>query len=152
MNLKYPIFSLVLVLLLVVGCAQSYKEKDEENEKLRIENQNLRDSLNKLNNTLATAESSVWCGQYDIEELQKLGFENPQEEILENLYNNTQLFSEDGVLGGTMRIDSGMLIGLNHVLALGSDGHIILYYLLKYEVGENKQIKWKVLNKFDAVS
>lgn len=149
MNLKYPIFFSLLILLIAVGCAQSY---NKESEKLRIENQNLRDSLDRLNNTLATAEPSAWCSQYDIEELQKLGFENPQEEILENLYNNTQLFREDGVLGGTMQIDSGMLIGINHVLARGSDGHIILYYLLKYEVGENKQIKWEVLNKFDAIS
>lgn len=146
---KSLILFLFSISLFAVGCSQS---QSEDCEKLKLENQHLRDSITSLITTLKTAELSYWCDQYEIEELQKLGFEDPQKEILENLYNNTQLFSEDGVLGGTMRIDTGMLVGSNYVLALGSDGHLLLYYLLQYKIEDNKQIKWKVLNKLNAIS
>ena len=103
-----------------------------------------------LINTNKVVQPSDWLGKYEIEELKEMGFKNPQKEILGDLYNNKTLFIEDGILGGTMRIHSAMMIGTKYVLAEGEDGHIGIYYLLEYSVNKNKKITWKTLYKADV--
>lgn len=173
------LYSFLLIALLLAGCTQSdLKEKENLQMEIALLKDSLHhkdsilqdriqlwsDSSKILQDSIATlywekleatrhtrsSKATYWFDDYTIEEFKKLGFVNPQKEILDDLYTNTKLFQSDGILGGTMRIHSAMLIGDKLAIAEGEDGHIGIYYILEYKIGENKKIKWEILNKIDV--
>jgi hypothetical protein len=86
--------------------------------------------------------------QYEIRQFQNLGLENPEEDILKDLFNNPQLIPHEGVLGGTMRfhsMDDLKLINGSWAYARYEDGHITGEMLLEYQVGRNGTISWSVI-------
>lgn len=86
--------------------------------------------------------------QYEIRQFQSLGLENPEEDILMDLYNNPQLIPHEGVLGGTMRfhsMDDLKLINGSWAYARYEDGHITGEMLLEYQVGRNGTITWNII-------
>jgi hypothetical protein len=86
--------------------------------------------------------------QYEIRQFQNLGLDNPEEEILKDLFNNPQLIPHEGVLGGTMRfhsMDDLKLINGSWAYARYEDGHITGEMLLEYQVGRNGTISWNVI-------
>lgn len=85
---------------------------------------------------------------YEIRQFQSMGLENPEEDILKDLYNNPQLIPHEGVLGGTMRfhsMDDLKLINGSWAYARYEDGHITGEMLLEYQVGRNGTITWDVI-------
>jgi hypothetical protein len=95
----------------------------------------------------ATAENGVLM-QYEIRQFRSLGLENPEEDILKDLFNNPQLIPHEGVLGGTMRfhsMDDLKLINGSWAYARYEDGHITGEMLLEYQVGRNGTITWTII-------
>lgn len=85
---------------------------------------------------------------YEIRQFQSMGLENPEEDILKDLFNNPQLIPHEGVLGGTMRfhsMDDLKLINGSWAYARYEDGHITGEMLLEYQVGRNGTITWDVI-------
>ncbi|MCA1802393.1 MAG: hypothetical protein LC662_08040 [Rhodothermaceae bacterium] len=100
-----------------------------------------------------TAEPATRAGtgalmQYEIRQFRSLGLENPEEDILTDLFNNPQLIPHEGVLGGTMRfhsMDDLKLINGSWAYARYEDGHITGEMLLEYKVGRNGIITWNII-------
>ncbi|MFU8858905.1 MAG: hypothetical protein ACNA8K_00640 [Cyclonatronaceae bacterium] len=85
---------------------------------------------------------------YEVRQFQSLGLENPEEDILVDLFNNPQLIPHEGVLGGTMRFHSMedlKLINGRWAYARYEDGHITGEMLLEYQVARNGTITWNVI-------
>jgi hypothetical protein len=84
---------------------------------------------------------------FEIDQLKKLGLENPIQDLKNDLIERSELIQYDGVLGGTMRILTHDSIALLHggwVYAVFEDGHISGGMLLEYSV-QNGVINWKIL-------
>ncbi|NDV95380.1 hypothetical protein D0T84_10685 [Dysgonomonas sp. 521] len=84
--------------------------------------------------------------EYDRDILRDMGLSNPEEDLKKSLlrwYN----FQQDAILGGTMEVEMMQPVGPELFLALGADGHISLWYVFRYEIKENKTIKWKLIYK-----
>jgi hypothetical protein len=134
--------------------------------KLETKIDSLRSVLNEMQNALqprdydadadtgdvitepaATAETGALM-QYEIRQFRSLGLENPEEDILTDLFNNPQLIPHEGVLGGTMRfhsMDDLKLINGSWAYARYEDGHITGEMLLEYQVGRNGSITWNII-------
>jgi hypothetical protein len=89
---------------------------------------------------------------FEVRQFRERGLENPEQEIIDDLYNNPQLIPHEGVLGGTMRFhskDDLTLINSRWAFARYEDGHITGEMLLEYDVNPNGTISWNVLRATD---
>ena len=87
--------------------------------------------------------------QWEIQNFQQKNLEDPEEEIRQDLFNKPELIPIEGVLGGTMGFHSPENIELLNgqwALATYEDGHIMGQMLLKYEVSNNGEICWEVMD------
>lgn len=105
-----------------------------------------------VDDTPVPATTSGALQSYEIRNFQARGLENPEEEIINDLYNNPQLIPHEGVLGGTMGFhskDNLFLINSRWVFARYEDGHISGEMLLEYVVNPNGTISWTVIRATD---
>lgn len=78
--------------------------------------------------------------------LKKKGFENPEQEIIEDLLQQDIDIPVSGILGGKMRIYEVKLLNEQWAMAYIEDGHIAGEILLEFKVKDNKKVDWKVLH------
>jgi hypothetical protein len=86
--------------------------------------------------------------EHEIRRFRSYGLENPEEDILRDLFENPQLIPHEGILGGTMRfhsMDDLKLINGQWAFARYEDGHITGEMLLEYQVNRNGTISWTVI-------
>ncbi|MEX0685446.1 MAG: hypothetical protein WD267_11275 [Balneolales bacterium] len=90
--------------------------------------------------------------QWEIQEFQQKGLDNPVEDIQQDLLSKPEIIPGDGVLGGTMGFlttDNIEILNNRWVLATYEDGHVMGQLLLRYEVNNNAQISWEILDHLE---
>jgi hypothetical protein len=80
----------------------------------------------------------------DADNIKSKGFKYPYEQFKEDLEKRKELTPKP-VLGGTMTLDNIAFIRDKWLVAVYSDGHVIVTNLLKYKI-ENGKIKWQLLD------
>jgi hypothetical protein len=86
--------------------------------------------------------------EYELRRLRQVGFDNPVNDLKNDLMSKTEIIPVDGILGGTMRIYSDediIVLPGRWVYAQFEDGHITGSMLLEYDVRDGVII-WTVLN------
>ena len=87
----------------------------------------------------------------DIAQLARQGISNPEEELVADLMQHSELIPYDGIMGGSMGFYSPKdirILSSRWVLASFEDGHIGGNMLLEYRVDPGKNISWKVLSAY----
>ena len=99
----------------------------------------------------ATLKRGSLLRSSDIAYLQKNGLSDPEEELIANLMQHTELIPYDGVMGGTMGFYSKKdihILSIRWVLAAFEDGHIGGHMLLEYRVDSGGKINWRVIEAY----
>ena len=90
------------------------------------------------------------CLKSSINDLRKMGLENPVEDIKNDLLRHRELIPCKAVLGGTMSCSNDAIYVLNTawVLADFDDGHIGGSMILRYKISTDgkAKISWKVID------
>jgi hypothetical protein len=87
----------------------------------------------------------------DIANLQKNGLFDPEEELIADLMQHSELIPYAGVMGGTMGFYSQKdihILSSRWVLAAFEDGHIGGHMLLEYRLDPGGKIRWRVLSAY----
>ena len=87
----------------------------------------------------------------DIAQLARQGISNPEEELVADLMQHSELITYDGIMGGSMGFYSPKdihILSSRWVLASFEDGHIGGNMLLEYRVDPGRNISWKVLSAY----
>jgi hypothetical protein len=149
------IWSIVVVTLLVLLIINKQELNqmsvwvDEQNEQLQ-KLDSLIDDVLISGSSESIVQRSNEIGSitdFEIQQLKKLGLENPVFDLKNDLMQKSELIQFDGVLGGTMRIISPGSISLLHggwAYAVFEDGHINGGMLLEHSVQQGV-IEWKIL-------
>jgi hypothetical protein len=138
------------------------------NSELTTENDDLRNNIKQLQEKLDTTtqkyekeigslkqqledkqkelDSSPKLGQYYIGLYKSRNLKDPQNDIAEELKGRTDLIPQKAELGGTMRIESVVLLSPDYAYAAYSDGHIAGHMLLKFYVSKDGNITWQLLS------
>jgi hypothetical protein len=155
----------VLAVLLWTGNQrwQGVAAIQDENDRVRLRNGALHDSLGRLARDLSQARwmTSFWqertgmarqeqgmlLDEFDIESLKKMGLKDPVHDLPRDLVAHPELIPYEGVLGGTMGFyeSSVSLLSTRWAFAYFEDGHIGGRCLLEYEVEPGGRISWKIL-------
>ncbi|HEU4333215.1 MAG TPA: hypothetical protein VFT32_01855 [Candidatus Eisenbacteria bacterium] len=79
--------------------------------------------------------------------LQRAGFPSPADSLRADLLRHPELIPAEGVVGGTMAFREGSIwiLPAGHVWAVADDGHIEVSLLLRYDVGKERRIAWRVV-------
>ena len=124
---------------------------DPEIQKIILElNKRMKQLKDESEYLQSTQLLTYWFDENNVEYLKEKGIKNPQKDIMRNLRNRKNLLADEAILGGTMRYGNITLLGDCWAIAYAEDGHIGINMLLKYEVQNNKSIKWKVLDTDNA--
>lgn len=145
-----------------------YKASLFANSELTTENDDLRSNIKQLQEKLDTAtqeyekeigslkqqltdkqkelDSSPKLSQYYIGLYKSRNLKDPQNDITEELKGRTDLIPQKAELGGTMRIESVVLLSPDYAYAAYGDGHIAGHMLLKFYVSKDGNITWQLLN------
>lgn len=111
---------------------------------LTKEMENLRESNDFLSSTQLL---TYWFDSLTVESLMEKGIKNPDKDIIRSLNKREDLIAKDAVLGGTMHFGRITLLGNSWAITEAEDGHVALYYLLKYKIKDDKSLQWTVLDK-----
>jgi len=141
-------------LLLKQGGYQSKLNRAQQREKrLTTEIGDLKRSLTQARQqkTEIPSQSSSSLQRGDVEMLKEKGLRAPIQDIKADLMKHRELIPYEGVLGGKMGFydENGIqILDSRWVLADFEDGHIAGRMLLEYQVSNEGQISWKVLNSY----
>ncbi len=155
---------LIFILLLVVallayllvarqGVAPG-KVDNAEAEMAEIENRYIikTDSLKNVIEELAVQKRlPPFLDDHQIENLQKKGLTDPVSDLRNDLMDEPDLITREGVLGGTMGFyfSEGIhVLNERWVLAYFEDGHVGGAMLLRYEVLPGGEVRWEVLDEW----
>lgn len=95
---------------------------------------------------LTTTSGAASDVPWNASELRELGFENPAEDLRNDLLERKDLLPIEGTHGGTMAFRNvEFLDGGPWVQAYYEDGHYAGWSLLEYTVTAPGELKWKVL-------
>lgn len=145
-----------LVIALLVLVILSKQELNHMSDWVEKQNEQLQKLDSLIEDVLTSASTETIDHQsgdissitvFEIQQLRKLGLENPLSDLKNDLMQKSDLIKFDGVLGGTMRILSHDSIALLHggwAYAVFEDGHISGGMLLEYNVKQGV-IEWKLL-------
>lgn len=154
MKHAYHILGEIVLVFLLVILFFKYRQVKNERDALYASNQGLdfelklrSDSMDELRTGMHYLNflSDSLFNDSDIDYFKKRGLDNPERDLLNDLYLQTELIPEKAVLGGTMRIWHAALLGRNWAIAYFEDGHIAGNMLLRYEVNQGR-IQWEVLD------
>lgn len=119
-------------------------------EKLDATTQEYEKEIGSLKQQLAEKQkepdNSPMLGQYYIGLYKSRNLKDPQNDIAEELKRRTDLIPQKAELGGTMRIESVVLLSPDYAYAAYSDGHIAGHMLLKFYVSKDGNITWQLLS------
>lgn len=151
-------FGVLLIGFICFGCSNK-SSNTERNTAINdsvfnniIDVQKLKiDSLENVNSELK-AIIDYWFDDYYRKDLKEKGIEDAEGYLYKDLSSNADmqdLIQDDAILGGIMTLDNNvLLIGSNHLLSCGSDGHVIVYYIFQYKIQKDKSIVWECVKKF----
>lgn len=112
----------------VSNLATLCKEAEEQIEALE-------DSLN-ANNLILNDYDIFTLKEYDIDDT---------DDILDDLFLQTDLIESEPVLGGTMRFVSAYMISKDWVIGSFEDGHLAGVGIYQFEVLDNTDITWRII-------
>ena len=87
---------------------------------------------------------------FERDELEQKGLQDPSRELLEDLLKHPELILFPSELGGTMVFspDETFILTDQWLFTSFSDGHIKGYMLLTYQVDGNGKIDWEVIKSY----
>lgn len=148
-------FTLIFIGLVVLGCAETQKEKSSPEEdflKTKI------DSLKTVNDSLlhqlstfsqdkkSNQESNYWFDENsEGRKFQKRGIENPAVFIENSLRKQTDLIPMEAVLGGRMHFGRIQVLGSEWLIAEFEDGHIHGKAIYKFNLNNNGEMEFELL-------
>lgn len=146
-------FLVIALLVLVILSKQELNHMSDWVEKQNEQLQKLDSLIEDVLTSALTETIDHQSGDissitvFEIQQLRKLGLENPLSDLKNDLIQKSDLIQFDGELDGTMRILSHNSIALLHggwAYAVYEDGHISGGMLLEYSVHQGV-IEWKIL-------
>ncbi|MEO0100548.1 MAG: hypothetical protein ABIL04_06070 [candidate division WOR-3 bacterium] len=106
------------------------------------------DLKNLLKEKEALLEGQPRLNRWEIEELKKKGLQDPVPEIIADLKRRQDLIPYKAILGGKMYFYEVYVLSPRWVLASFEDGHIMGRMFLRYSVGNNGRISWRVIDSY----
>ncbi|MEO0116834.1 MAG: hypothetical protein ABIK97_04735 [candidate division WOR-3 bacterium] len=106
------------------------------------------DLKNLLKEKEILLENQPKLNRWEIEELKRKGLKDPVSEIIADLKRRKELIPYKAVLGGKMYFCEVYVLNGRWVLASFEDGHIMGRMLLRYSVGNNGKISWRVIDSY----
>lgn|SRR5690554_6655257 len=139
-------FISVLMLLLLLGCANNEADESQQDElqKLRIQNDSLMEVVMEKN-CIDSKTPQWYFPEMDSRNLLESGIENPEAYIKNALLDRIDLIPIDAVLGGTMHYNNIQLLGDQWLIADFEDGHVYGKAIVGYTIGENNEIDFKII-------
>ncbi len=146
----------VLLILLVFSFADAgrvaeLEKKLAESGTIVQECVNRNDSLSLLlQEYRVTGAVPPFLNNRQIEDLQKKGLSDPIRDLREDLAAAPGIIGSPAVLGGTMGfyyMDGIHILNKRWVFAYFEDGHLAGAMLLSYEIGDEGEISWEVLDE-----
>lgn len=147
MNLKTYTF-LALTLLLILSCSNNNANESllQEIIELQIQNDSLMEIVMEKEEHLNSSKTPQWFyPETDARKLLESGIENPEAYIKNALLEKTDLIPMDAVLGGTMHYNNIQLLGDQWLIADFEDGHVYGKVIVKYTIGENNEVAFKII-------
>lgn len=147
------VISILVVLLVIVFINNkrvlSIAGKKEQGMVLHIEAlQALIDSMMK---TKQPTEIQPGIDKYEMDELRRMGLEDPINDLRDDLEKHRELIPYEGIHGAKMGFCSRgdiRIINSKWVFADFEDGHIGGSMILKYRVKKDGKISWKVIDSY----
>ena len=127
----------VIILALVLQCYrldEKLREGERNEEGIRVKPE--------------TVQGRSLLRSWDIANLQKHGLSDPEEDLIADLMQHSELIPYKGVMGGTMGFYSSQdihILSSRWVFAAFEDGHIGGHMLLEYRVDPGGKIHWRVI-------
>ena len=125
----------------------------ELEEKLEYREREYEQRIDSLERTLeelrVVKEVPPFLDERQIKNLRKKGLDDPVKDLREDLMEDPDLITQEGVLGGTMGFyfSEGIhVLNERWVLAYFEDGHVGGAMLLRYDVLPGGDIKWEVID------
>ncbi len=168
MDYYNKILGVLLILVLILGIGLYYyfdqsrdlrsqvEEHAEQNEELSDEVADLRERIEEMDSEDReeqpgdTGEISFRpFSDFDLRRFEEKGIDDPITFLRDQVQERPELIPTEPVLGGTMSFyDREEIQVLNHrwVLATYEDGHISGQILLEYDIDEEGEISWEVLD------
>ncbi|HYH55448.1 MAG TPA: hypothetical protein VD772_02485 [Anseongella sp.] len=149
-HILFEVFLIFLLAILFVQYMQLRKERDAlQNSKKRLDLE-LKLRAGSATDTRGPQQhlsrlSDSLFDETDIRYFNGKGLKNPEQAILNDLYQQEDLVPEEAVLGGRMKIWHAVLLSRNWALAYFEDGHVAGNMLLRYTVDEGK-ISWELID------
>ncbi len=146
----------ILLVLLVFSQAKAWRvsglEEQLDASRLLVEECIIRnDSISLLlQECRVTGATPPFLDSRQIEDLQKKGLSDPLREIREDLAAGQGIIGSASVLGGTMGfyfMDGIHILNKKWVFAYFEDGHLAGAMLLRYDIDDDGDISWKVLDE-----
>ncbi|NLO71085.1 MAG: hypothetical protein GX102_09165 [Porphyromonadaceae bacterium] len=139
--MKYNKFLIAIIgLLLLLGC-----KKNSEREAYQA-------AIDSLNTVIASMESSTasetnhWFNDaVDGKQLVKYGIAQPEEYVVKQFSERTDLFPIKAVLGGTMRFSKVQVLGNKWLIADFDDGHVGGRAIYSYHLKDGK-LMFKIMD------
>lgn len=168
MDFYNKVLGVLFILLLIVGIGLYYyydqsrelrhqiEEYAEQNEELGNEVAELRERIEEME-TEETEQPVSDIGEisfrpfsdFDLRRFEQKGIEDPISFLRDQVQDNPELIPTEPVLGGTMSFydrDAIQVLNDRWVLATYEDGHISGQILLEYDIDEEGEISWEVLD------
>ncbi len=146
----------ILIIMLVISTVNTVRvgeleEKVEASDRLISECIRRNDSLSLLLQEFRiTGAALPFLDSRQIEDLQKMGLPDPVSNLRENLAADPGIIESRGVLGGAMGfyfMDGIHILNKRWVFAYFEDGHLAGAMLLRYEIHDEGEISWEVLDE-----
>ncbi len=155
---KLLIVALILAVALAVSLFYNFYDGEGEpvadlEEKLEYREREYEQRIDSLERTLeelrVVKEVPPLLDERQIKNLQEKGLDDPVKDLREDLMEDPDLITQEGVLGGTMGFyfSEGIhILNERWVLAYFEDGHVGGAMLLRYDVLPGGDIKWEVID------
>jgi len=144
--------ALIIALLVLIYCVYEIVSLQDEltfaREKNKIMAQQLQSLSMESKNYREEINNFPGLNDFDIRRLKQQGIEDPEETIINTLYQSPNLIPVDGTLGGTMRFYRPRIWVLSKkwVLAEFEDGHIAGKILFTYSFSEKNNLVFKTID------
>ncbi|TVR74186.1 MAG: hypothetical protein EA408_03215 [Marinilabiliales bacterium] len=146
----------ILLVMLVFSQSRAWRvaglEEQLDASRLLVEKSiNRNDSISLLlQECRVTGATPPFIDGRQIEDLQKMGLSDPLRELREDLAAGQEIIGSASVLGGTMGfyfMDGIHILNKRWVFAYFEDGHLAGAMLLRYDIDNEGNISWKVLDE-----
>ncbi len=147
-------FIAILLILLNISCDKfnrtenllyKVEELKNENDSLKKENLKLETTTDSIKLNKSSKKNYWFDNDYEASKFKEVKIENPEEYIEAQLRKRTELIPFKATLGGNMQFGKIQLLSKKWLIAEYNDGHIQGKAIYSYELKENREIEFKIL-------